>query len=80
LVDKLRPHPPLLIGQAGGAGGGGGGGHGGSRPLRSGHRQRIQIWTKSGQRHPSPTATAMPAGRTTEIQTTTPAKPSKWRY
>uniref|UniRef100_A0A8C0D7V9 Uncharacterized protein n=1 Tax=Balaenoptera musculus TaxID=9771 RepID=A0A8C0D7V9_BALMU len=52
----------------------------GSRPLRSGHRQRTQIWTKSGQCHPSPTATAMPAGRTTEIQTTTPAKPSKWRY
>lgn len=41
--------------------------------MRSGHRQRIQIWTKSGQRHPSPAAMAMPAGRTTEIQTTTPA-------
>uniref|UniRef100_A0A8C9JIQ7 Uncharacterized protein n=1 Tax=Panthera tigris altaica TaxID=74533 RepID=A0A8C9JIQ7_PANTA len=48
-------------------------GGGGSRPPRSGHRQCILIWTKSGQRQPSPAAMAMPAGPTTEIQTTIPA-------
>ena len=51
----------------------------GSRLLRSGHRQRIQIGTKSGQRHPSPAAMATPAGRTTTAASRmdTPASPAR---
>ena len=33
-MDKLRPHPPLLIGQAGGAGGGAGAGPAALQTLR----------------------------------------------
>ncbi|KAG8517825.1 hypothetical protein J0S82_020486 [Galemys pyrenaicus] len=36
-------------------------------------RHHVMIWTKSGQRHPSPAAWAVPTGPTMEIQTTTPA-------
>ena len=51
----------------------------GSRLLRSGHRQRIQIRTKSGQRHLSPAAMATPAGRTTTAarRMDTPASPAR---
>uniref|UniRef100_A0A2I3HVF3 Uncharacterized protein n=1 Tax=Nomascus leucogenys TaxID=61853 RepID=A0A2I3HVF3_NOMLE len=46
----------------------------GSRPLRSGHRHRILIWTKSGH----PEARAMPAGPTMEIKT--PYQPAEWTF
>lgn len=63
-----NPFAPLrLLGGVEGRGGGG------SIPPRSGHRQCILIWTKLGQCHPSPAAMAVPAGPTTEIQTTAPA-------
>uniref|UniRef100_A0A2K5DR83 Uncharacterized protein n=1 Tax=Aotus nancymaae TaxID=37293 RepID=A0A2K5DR83_AOTNA len=48
------------------------------RPLRSGHRHRILIWTKSGQHHPSSEARAMPAGPAMEIQT--PHQPAEWTF
>uniref|UniRef100_A0A2K6LRX0 Uncharacterized protein n=3 Tax=Colobinae TaxID=9569 RepID=A0A2K6LRX0_RHIBE len=50
----------------------------GSRPLRFGHRHHILIWTKLGQRHPSPEVRAMPAGPTMEIQT--PHQPAEWTF
>nr|BAE72967.1 hypothetical protein [Macaca fascicularis] len=69
------PFPTPLHQSHQGAGSGEEGGWG-SRPLRFGHRHRILIWTKLGQRHPSPEARAMPAGPTMEIQT--PHQPAEW--
>lgn len=51
--------------------GGRGRGHGEEQTPEIWDRQCILIWIKSGQQHPSPVATAMPAGATAEIQTTT---------